>query len=481
MPLLDCRPDCVSDIRQLQHYRMRTGVELTDDTQHFDGDSRAHPMVGPRVLRHQADLDAEAEGEEGRPAMTETLKRRLRCAVYTRKSTDEGMDQEYNSIDAQRDAGHAYIASQRAEGWIPVTDDYDDPAYSGGHMERPTIKSLLADIDAGKIDVVVVYKIDRLTRSLADFSKMVEVFERRGVSFVSVTQQFNTTTSMGRLMLNVLLSFAQFEREVTGERIRDKFAASKRKGIWMGGIPPLGYLVKSRRLVPNEAEAKLVRHIFRRFVELGSGTLLVKELTLDGATSKSWTTQDDRVRDGKPIDKTLIYKLIHNRTYLGELKHRDEWVQGEHPAIISRDVWGEVHTILATNGRVRGNTTRATVPQLLKGLVFGSDGRAMSPHHVIKPNGRRYRYYVPQRDAKEHAGASGQRRACRGCRPRSWSRRCWTSCARRCGRRRCWPTYCLVHVSWIRRWTRPRSPSPCCGSMRYRTSSSRPSRRGSSS
>ncbi len=339
--------------------------------------------------------------------MTETLKRRLRCAVYTRKSTDEGMDQEYNSIDAQRDAGHAYIASQRAEGWIPVTDDYDDPAYSGGHMERPAIKRLLADIDAGKIDVVVVYKIDRLTRSLADFSKMVEVFERRGVSFVSVTQQFNTTTSMGRLMLNVLLSFAQFEREVTGERIRDKFAASKRKGIWMGGIPPLGYDVKNRRLVPNEAEAKLVRHIFRRFVELGSGTLLVRELKLDGATSKSWTTQDGRVRDGKSIDKTLIYKLIHNRTYLGELKHRDEWVQGEHPAIISRDVWSEVHTILATNGRVRGNTTRATVPQLLKGLVFGIDGRAMSPHHVTKPNGRRYRYYVPQRDAKEHAGASG--------------------------------------------------------------------------
>jgi hypothetical protein len=175
----------------------------------------------------------------------------------------------------------------------------------------------------------------------------------------------------------------------------------------MGGIPPLGYDVKNRRLVPNEAEAKLVRHIFRRFVELGSGTLLVKELKLDGATSKSWTTQDGRLRDGKPIDKTLIYKLIHNRTYLGELKHRDEWVQGEHPAIISRDVWSEVHTILATNGRVRGNTTRATVPQLLKGLVFGIDGRAMSPHHVTKPNGRRYRYYVPQRDAKEHAGASG--------------------------------------------------------------------------
>ena len=204
--------------------------------------------------------------------MSEVLNRRQRCAVYTRKSTDEGLDQEYNSIDAQRDAGHAYIASQRAEGWIPVGDGYDDPAFSGGNMERPALKRLLADIEAGKIDIVVVYKIDRLTRSLADFSKMVEVFERYGVSFVSVTQQFNTTTSMGRLMLNILLSFAQFEREVTGERIRDKIAASKRKGIWMGGVPPLGYDVKNRRLVPNEAEAQLVRHIFQRFVDLGSST-----------------------------------------------------------------------------------------------------------------------------------------------------------------------------------------------------------------
>ncbi len=184
-------------------------------------------------------------------------KKRLRCAVYTRKSTEEGLDQDYNSIDAQRDAGHAYIASQRAEGWIPVADDYDDPAYSGGNMERPALKRLMADIERGLIDIVVVYKIDRLTRSLADFSKTVEVFECQGVSFVSVTQQFNTTTSMGRLMLNVLLSFAQFEREVTGERIRDKIAASKRKGIWMGGVPPLGYDVVARKLVINEAEATI--------------------------------------------------------------------------------------------------------------------------------------------------------------------------------------------------------------------------------
>jgi len=339
--------------------------------------------------------------------MSEVLKRRMRCAVYTRKSSEEGLDQEYNSIDAQRDAGHAYIASQRAEGWIAVADDYDDPAFSGGNMERPALKRLMADIEAGKIDVIVIYKIDRLTRSLADFSKMVEVFERQCVSFVSVTQQFNTTTSMGRLMLNVLLSFAQFEREVTGERIRDKIAASKRKGMWMGGIPPIGYDVANRRLIPNEAEAKTIAHIFQRFVELGSTTKLVKELRLDGVTSKAWTTQDGRVREGKPIDKGLIYKVLNNRTYLGELRHKELWYQAEHPPIITKSIWDDVHAILSTNGRVRATTTRAKTQYLLKGIVFGSDGRAMSPFQTAKQNGRRYRYYVPQRDIKEHAGASG--------------------------------------------------------------------------
>ena len=318
------------------------------------------------------------------------------------------LDQEYNSIDAQRDAGHAYIASQRAEGWIPVADDYDDPAFSGGNMERPGLKRLMADIEAGKIDVVVIYKIDRLTRSLADFSKMVEVFERQGVSFVSVTQQFNTTTSMGRLMLNVLLSFAQFEREVTGERIRDKIAASKRKGMWMGGVPPLGYDVENRRLVPNPQEAKLIRHIFTRFVELGSSTKLVKELKLDGVTSKAWTTQDGKVREGKPIDKGLVYKLLGNRTYLGELRHKEQWYQAEHLPIVDQTVWDSVHAILATNGRSRANATRATTPFLLKGIVFGHDGRALTPwHSTKKTTGKRYRYYLPMRDLKEHAGASG--------------------------------------------------------------------------
>jgi site-specific DNA recombinase len=340
--------------------------------------------------------------------MSDEIKKRLRCAVYTRKSTDEGLDQEYNSIDAQRDAGHAYIASQRAEGWTPVERDYDDPAYSGGNMDRPAMKQLLCDIEEGKIDVVVVYKIDRLTRSLADFSRMIEVFERQSVSFVSVTQQFNTTTSMGRLMLNVLLSFAQFEREVTGERIRDKITASKKKGLWMGGIPPLGYDVKDRCLVINPMEAKTIQHIFKRFTELGSATLMYKELLLDGVTTKSWTTQDGKYRPGKPINRGLIYKILQNRTYLGELRHKEQWYSGKHDAIIERKLWNDVHSILATNAHKRGNHTRAKVPFLLKGLVFGEDGRALTTwSSVKKKSGRRYRYYISSRDNKEFTGASG--------------------------------------------------------------------------
>src|SRR3990167_391343 len=245
--------------------------------------------------------------------MSEVLKRRMRCAVYTRKSTDEGLDQEYNSIDAQRDAGHVYIASQRAEGWIPVTDDYDDPAFSGGNMERPALRRMMVDIEAGKIDVVVIYKIDRLTRSLADFSKMVEVFERYGVSFVSVTQQFNTTTSMGRLMLNILLSFAQFEREVTGERIRDKIAASKRKGMWMGGPVPLGFEVQDRKLVVNDEEAATVRHIFERYAALGAGLALLEELRADGIRTKRRAFKDGSIRGGIPFTRGALFHLLGNR------------------------------------------------------------------------------------------------------------------------------------------------------------------------
>jgi site-specific DNA recombinase len=246
-------------------------------------------------------------------------KARKRCAVYCRVSSDERLQQDFNSIDAQKESGQAYVASQRAEGWIPVADDYDDPGFSGGNTERPGLKRLMVDIERGLIDIVVVYKIDRLTRSLADFSKMVDVFERCKVSFVSVTQQFNTTTSMGRLMLNVLLSFAQFEREVTGERIRVKIAASKRKGMWMGGVPPLGYDVKNRLLVINEAEATVVRRIFSDMLTVGSPTEIGRALAREGITTKSWTTQDGQERQGGPIDKKYLHKLLRNRIYLGEI------------------------------------------------------------------------------------------------------------------------------------------------------------------
>lgn len=340
--------------------------------------------------------------------MNETsLKRRLRCAVYTRKSTEEGLDQDYNSIDAQRDAGHAYIASQRAEGWIAVAEDYDDPGFSGGNMERPALLRLLVDIEKGRIDIVVVYKIDRLTRSLADFSRMIEVFERQKVSFVAVTQQFNTTTSMGRLMLNILLSFAQFEREVTGERIRDKIAASKRKGLWMGGVPPLGYDVRNRHLLINAREADIVRRIFQRFVELGSSSMLVKELQVEGVTSKCWKTQEGHLRQGKAVDKNVIYKMLNNRIYLGEIRHKEQWYPGEHEPIVEPHVWEATQTILGQNPKIRGNNTRAQVPFLLKGIVVGSDGRALTPWYTRKKNGRIYRYYLPTRENKEYTGASG--------------------------------------------------------------------------
>ena len=342
--------------------------------------------------------------------MSADIKKRQRCAVYTRKSTEEGLDQDYNSIDAQRDAGHAYIASQRAEGWIPVADDYDDPAYSGGNMERPALKKLMVDIERGLIDIVVVYKIDRLTRSLADFSKMVEVFERQGVSFVSVTQQFNTTTSMGRLMLNVLLSFAQFEREVTGERIRDKIAASKRKGMWMGGVPPLGYDVVARKLVINEVEANIIQRMFVEYPRCRSTTLFVQQLRHDGVMSKSWKAQTGRDRVGKFIDKGGLYKILNNPIYLGQIRHKGVVHPGEHVPIITQAQWETVQAALASkpNGSKKGQI-RTERPALLKGLIYTTDGRAMTPHATKGRGGKIYCYYLSTRDAKEGHGTSGVR------------------------------------------------------------------------
>jgi site-specific DNA recombinase len=319
---------------------------------------------------------------------------KLRCAVYTRKSSEEGLEQEFNSLDAQREACEAYIASQRSEGWLPVRDHYDDGGISGGTLERPALQRLLADIEDGLVDVVVVYKIDRLSRSLMDFAKLVEVFDRNQVTFVSVTQSFNTTTSMGRLTLNVLLSFAQFEREVTAERIRDKFAASRAKGMWMGGCPPLGYDVKARKLIVNDDAAANVRFIFKRFVEIGSGTTLLRELAQRGITT----------RQGKPITKGFLYRMLNNRAYLGEAVHKGTSYPGEHDAIIDRELWDAVRTILKESPRVRANRSRANTPALLKGLLWGSNGAAFSPSHTRK-NGKLYRYYVSQTLLRQGAGA----------------------------------------------------------------------------
>src|ERR1041384_8157837 len=275
--------------------------------------------------------------------MKKPVVRKLRCAVYTRKSSEEGLEQEFNSLDAQREACEAYIASQRAEGWVLVPDRYDDGGVSGGTLERPALKRLLSDIEAGRVDVIIVHKIDRLSRSLADFVKLVEVFERNSVTFVSVTQSFNTTTSMGRLTLNILLSFAQFERELTGERIRDKIAASRRKGMWMGGFVPLGYEVRHRKLVIHKAEAKTVRMIFERFLKLGSATELVKQLR----------AEDVRGKQGKLVDKGYVYKLLNNRVYVGEAVHKGVVYPGEHQAIIDRRLWERAHAIFSESPRKR--------------------------------------------------------------------------------------------------------------------------------
>ncbi|MFT8247272.1 recombinase family protein [Roseomonas sp. BN140053] len=311
--------------------------------------------------------------------------RRLRCAVYTRKSTEEGLEQAYNSLDAQRDSCEAYVASQRAEGWTLVPDRYDDGGVSGATLERPALKRLLADIERGLVDVVVVYKIDRLSRALMDFAKLVELFDAHRVTFVSVTQSFNTTTSMGRLTLNILLSFAQFEREVIGERIRDKFAASRARGIWMGGKVPLGYDARERKLVVNEAEAQTVRRVFEGFAEVQSATTLARQLRAEGLTGKS----------GRLLDKGDIYKLLQNRTYLGEATHKGQSFPGEHRGIVSHDLWDRVHAVLQTSPRARGNGHRNQSPALLRGLIYGADGHAMSPTHTRR-RGRLYRYYVSQ-------------------------------------------------------------------------------------
>lgn len=311
--------------------------------------------------------------------------RKVRCAIYTRKSHEEGLDQDYNSLAAQHDSGCAYVASHREEGWILVPDRFDDGGFSGGTLERPALRRLVAAIEGGLVDVVVVYKNDRLTRSLADFVRLMEVFDAHDVTFVSVTESFNTTTSAGRLMLNMLLSFAQYERELTGERIRDKFAASRARGIWMGGWAPFGYTVQDRKLVIVKADADCVIQIFTRFAVLGSVTLLVRELRETGVLNAR----------GRPFDKGLLYRLLNNRVYIGEAVHKGESYPGEHQPIVSHELWDRVHARMGESPRQRAATTRSQTPALLKGLIVSTTGRALSPTHTRR-RGRIYRYYVSQ-------------------------------------------------------------------------------------
>ena len=327
--------------------------------------------------------------------------RGLRCAIYTRKSSEEGLEQDFNSLHAQREACEAYVLSQRQEGWRLVDTAYDDGGYSGGHLERPALKRLLADIEQHKIDIVVVYKVDRLTRALTDFARIVEQFDAQQVSFVSVTQQFNTTTSMGRLTLNVLLSFAQFEREVTGERIRDKIAASKQKGMWMGGHVPLGYDVDQRTLIINDTEAQTVRTIFQRYLDLGTVARVRAAMTREGLVSKTRPLKSGEIRGGKPLSRGHIYRLLSNPIYRGQIRHRDQRYDGQHPAIIDEATWMAVQQRLKENSHERRVQNNATDPSVLAGLITDENGTPLVAHHANK-RGQRYRYYV-DRDTLKRA------------------------------------------------------------------------------
>lgn len=321
----------------------------------------------------------------------------VRCAIYTRKSTEEGLEQEFNSLDAQREAGEAYIKSQLHEGWQCLPSRYDDGGYTGGNMERPALKRLMADIQAGRVDSVVVYKVDRLSRSLLDFAKMVETFDRHHVSFVSVTQLINTSTSMGRLMLNVLLSFAQFEREIISERTRDKIAASRRKGKWSGGMPILGYTVIQTKLVVDEAEAPCVRAIFKLYLEHQSLLAVVKELHARDWRTKRWTTRKGSARGGREFDKGSLYQLLTNVAYIGKIKYKDEVHNGEQQPIVDAEVFAQVQTLLQRNGRSGGRAMRNKYGALLRGLLRCTACNCGMSHSYTAKGSRQYRYYVCHR------------------------------------------------------------------------------------
>jgi DNA invertase Pin-like site-specific DNA recombinase len=321
----------------------------------------------------------------------------LRSAVYTRKSTEDGLEQEFNSLDAQRDACEAYVLSQRHEGWSLVSNRYDDGGFSGGNMERPGLKALLADVEAGLVDVIVVYKVDRLTRSLADFAKIVERLDAKEASFVSVTQAFNTTTSMGRLTLNVLLSFAQFEREVTGERIRDKIAASKKKGLWMGGPVPLGYQVVDRKLFPVPDEAERVRTIMRRYIASTSANQLIAQLEAEGIVTKIQQRTSGPHRGGIPFRRGSLFYLLKNPVYRGKIIHKGKAYDGEHQPVVDEELWQQVQDRLAAKAPPRKRPTNEPQLALLRGLLIDPEGRPMVPTYGSKGK-RRYAYYESRKD-----------------------------------------------------------------------------------
>ncbi len=334
----------------------------------------------------------------GKRTVKARVAQQIRCAIYTRKSTEEGLEQEFNTLDAQRESAEAYIASQKAEGWVCLPDRYDDGGFTGGNMDRPALTQLFDDIEAGRIDCVVVYKVDRLSRSLLDFGRMMETFEEHQVSFVSVTQQLNTTTSTGRLMLNVLLSFAQFEREIISERTRDKIAATRRKGKWAGGMPVLGYDVDPHgsKLVINAEEAERVRAIFDEYMQRRSLIRTCRALDERAWKTKRWTTRKGNERGGRPFDKTSLYRLLSNVVYLGKVRYKDEIHDGEHEAIVDEDAWQRVQQMLRSNGRSGGMHVRNKYGALLKGLLYCKPcARAMTHTYTSKGN-RRYRYYVCQ-------------------------------------------------------------------------------------
>jgi DNA invertase Pin-like site-specific DNA recombinase len=323
-------------------------------------------------------------------------KQKIRCAIYTRKSCEEGLEQEFNSLDAQRASAENYISSQAHEGWVLVNDHYDDGGFSGGNLERPALQRLFQDIREGKIDCIIVYKIDRLTRSLLDFSKIIQLLDEHNVSFVSVTQSFNTANSMGRLMLNVLLSFAQYERELTSERIKDKLEASCKRGMWMGGNIPLGYDAKDRKLLINEKEAKIVRILFQNFAETASITETARELNNLGFTTKTWISNNGKLHKGKRFNKSNVRRILNNHLYIGKVKHKDKLFDGMHKQIIDEQIWQKTRELLSTNNKIQLPSSRVTTAPLLKGIMnCGICGSKMTPTYTTK-QGKRYRYYICQ-------------------------------------------------------------------------------------